>query len=56
MYLCIVKLKEIHSMIDFTNFNSLIEIVEYFNSEDICKQAIAEQRWADGTELVPCIR
>jgi transposase-like protein len=40
-------------MIDFTNFNSIIEIVEYFKSEDICKQAIAEQRWADGVVVCP---
>ena len=40
-------------MIDLSNFNSLFEITEYFNSKEICKQTIAEQRWVDGVVTCP---
>ncbi len=39
-------------MIDFTQFNSLIQVADYFNTNDICKQTIAEARWSDG--IVEC--
>ena len=31
--------------INFTQFNSLIALVDYFNTEAKCKAAIAQQRW-----------
>jgi len=33
--------------IDFTKFDSLLSVAEYFNSESVCKQALAEARWGD---------
>jgi transposase-like protein len=33
--------------INFSQFNSLIAIVDYFNTEDKCKAAIAQERWGD---------
>ena len=39
--------------INFSKFNSLIQIADYFNSEDICKQAIAQERWGDGEVVCP---
>ena len=35
-------------MIDFKQFDSLISMVNYFNSEEVCKQAIIETRWGVG--------
>ena len=32
-------------MIDFSNFNSLIELTSYFNSDKKCRKVIREQRW-----------
>lgn len=40
-------------MIDFRNFNSLIALTAYFNSEEICQQAIIESRWEDGDVVCP---
>ena len=40
-------------MIDFRNFNSLIALTAYFNSEKVCRQAIIESRWADGDVVCP---
>ena len=33
--------------INFTKFDSLIQIADHFHSEDVCKQAIAQERWGD---------
>ena len=33
--------------INFTKFNSLIQIADFFNSEEKCKAAIAQERWGD---------
>ena len=35
-------------MIDFTQFNSLVAMTLYFNSEERCRQAIIETRWGIG--------
>ena len=43
--------KNIH--INFSKFNSLIQIADYFHSEEVCKQAIAQQRWGDGAAVCP---
>lgn len=40
-------------MIDFTQFDSLLQVADYFTTNDICKQAIAEARWADGEAVCP---
>ena len=40
-------------MIDFSQFNSLIQVTDYFNSEAICKQTIAEHRWGNGDVVYP---
>lgn len=37
-------------MIDFTNFDSLFAIMDYFADDDICKNAIIESRWGIGSE------
>ena len=39
--------------INFAQFNSLIALVDYFDSEAKCKQAIAQQRWGDGEAVCP---
>ena len=40
-------------MIDFKKFNSVISLTSYFNSDEKCKQAIIESRWADGDVVCP---
>ena len=40
-------------MIDFSNFNSLVEIALYFDTPAKCKKAIAQSRWADGDVVCP---
>ena len=40
-------------MIDFSNFDSLIQVAQYFNTNDKCKQAIADARWPDGVAVCP---
>ena len=40
-------------MIDFKKFNSVISLTSYFNSNEKCKQAIIESRWADGDVVCP---
>ena len=37
-------------MIEFKNFDSLIQIMDYFTDEDVCIQAIVEKRWGVGNE------
>ena len=39
--------------INFAKFDSLIQIADFFNSEEKCKQAIAQQRWGDGEAVCP---
>ena len=39
--------------IDFTEFESLIALVDFFNTEDKCKQAIAQERWGDKEAVCP---
>ena len=34
-------------MINFNNFKSIISVINYFNDEDICKNALIEARWGD---------
>ena len=40
-------------MIDFNKFNNIISLTTYFSSENKCKQAIIEIRWADGDVVCP---
>ena len=37
-------------MIDFSQFDSLIEMTMYFNNEETCKNAIIETRWGKGEQ------
>ena len=37
-------------MIEFKNFDSLIQIMDYFTDEDVCIQAVVEKRWGVGEE------
>lgn len=39
--------------INFTKFNSLIQLTDFFNSEEKCKAAIAQERWGDGEVVCP---
>ena len=39
--------------INFTKFDSLIQIADFFSSEEICKKAIAQERWGDGAAVCP---
>ena len=39
--------------INFAQFDSLLQIADYFNTEDKCKAAIAQQRWGDGAAVCP---
>ena len=43
--------QDIH--ISFSEFDSLIQLADYFSTEDICKSAIAQQRWKDGKAVCP---
>lgn len=36
--------------IDFTKFNSLFKLAEYFADDDVCRNAIIESRWGKGDE------
>ena len=40
-------------MIDFRQFNSLVQFINYFNSEERCISAIAEARWGNGEAICP---
>ena len=44
---------QVNLHINFTKFNSLIQIAEYFRTDDICKAAIAQERWNDGKAVCP---
>lgn len=39
--------------IDFTQFDSLFSVMEYFTTDQICKQAIVQSRWSDGDVVCP---
>ena len=39
--------------INFTHFKSEISLMNYFNTEDKCKAAIAQQRWGDDNAICP---
>lgn len=39
--------------INFSKFNSLIALVDFFNTEEKCKAAIAQERWGDGEAVCP---
>ena len=39
--------------INFAQFNSLIALADYFDTEDKCKQAIAQERWGEGDVVCP---
>ena len=41
------------SHISFVKFNSLIQIADYFSTEDKCRQAIAQERWGEGNAVCP---
>ena len=46
-------MEQTHIHINFTKFESLIQIADYFNSEEVCKYAIAQERWGDGKAVCP---
>ena len=39
--------------INFTHFKSEISLMDYFNTEDKCKAAIAQKRWGDDNAVCP---
>lgn len=39
--------------IDFTHFNSEIQIMEHFGTEDKCRAVIAQERWGEGAAICP---
>ena len=41
-------------MVNFSKFNSIIAVIKHFNSEEICKQALAEARWGDDVVCPHC--
>lgn len=41
-------------MIDFTQFKSVIAVINHFNNEDTCKQTLAEVRWGDDVVCPHC--
>ena len=40
-------------MIDFSHFNSIYELTNYFNSEERCRRAIFESRWNKDDVVCP---
>lgn len=40
-------------MIDFTRFNSIFELTDYFCNEERCKRAIRDSRWEKGDVICP---
>ena len=40
--------------IDFTKFDSLLSVAEYFNTEEVCRQALEEARWGDDVVCPYC--
>ena len=41
-------------MIDFSKFDSLFSVADYFKSNDICKKTLAEARWGDDVICPKC--
>ena len=41
-------------MIDFTQFKSVIAVINHFNNEEVCKQTLAEVRWGDDVVCPHC--
>ena len=41
-------------MIDFSKFNSIIAVINHFNSEKVCKEALAEARWGEDVVCPIC--
>ena len=39
--------------IDFSNFDRLFSVTDYFSTDEICKQVIVQARWADGDAVCP---
>lgn len=39
--------------INFSKFNSLFSVMNYFNTEDKCREAITQSRWSDGDVVCP---
>ena len=39
--------------IDFTKFDSLFSVMEYFSTDAVCKQAIAQSRWSVDDVICP---
>ena len=39
--------------INFAQFDSLIQIADYFKTEEICKKVIAQERWGNGKAVCP---
>lgn len=40
-------------MIDFSKFNSLISVINFFDTEAKCKEVLYENKWADGEAVCP---
>ena len=40
--------------IDFSNFDNLFSVMEYFHDENICKLALAQSRWGDDVVCPHC--
>lgn len=40
-------------MLDFSRFNSLLSVMNYFSSNEVCKDFLAEHRWGDGNAVCP---
>jgi hypothetical protein len=40
-------------MVDFSNFNSLVDVALYFDTVEKCKETIAQARWKDGNVVCP---
>ena len=40
--------------IDFTKFDSLLSVAEYFNTDTVCRQALEEARWGDDVVCPYC--
>lgn len=40
-------------MLDFSRFDSLMSLIEFFSSNEACKSFLAESRWSDGDVICP---
>ncbi|MBR5084143.1 MAG: IS1595 family transposase [Prevotella sp.] len=41
-------------MINFSNFKSIVSVINYFHSEDICKKALVDARWGEDVVCPHC--